>query len=1116
MRSNHEDARRLPLLDRPELSSSQMMDSVGSLDGVYHRVSILPALIISDTDYKRITESSLPTRIDYCQFDSSSTLLLTLILPSYKRDSKSTIRYLTFDLDTVHRVPRITQQHLGPPVIRQNSFSSSSSATASPHTATTTTTANISSSSIYDSQYRSKNSSTSSITSPGQVSGSTLKSLIGDDYVPSRQSPVPHQTNTNGDTSQSYAGFTDTVHSPGQKQLTTAEILSLSVVSTQTLVLDSRSASPVTPDPSYPQSVNLTALMASQGTKAPRTKKQRDNNRDLEEEDDWYSLDGQKVRDTSTQDNDKSDKEVDRSTTKKDQETDENKFSQAGVSLGTNTSILEQLHKKGDEKQDSDELEPTRDDKSENANGVESQKTPSAKISSKVESSGPISGPNGATDHEKSIPNGNDPSNHESVDGNEGKENFERSATESSLDASYAAVPTNTDNSSSSSSIISDSQSQHNQQQAKMQLNETDVLASGHVSPGGSSSSSSFSTHQTTPRDPYEGAEYMATEAALHTLPLDATSVALNRPTVSSKETLDTLVGFANGSILRFDPMQIAAAKEIEKNGKNSAKQTSSALNGSSSSVSSSTSSNSHSNTSSSASSTSGNSKKNDSHRQGASSSSSSVPPVTKQTYNHDTKMFEGAVRKLSWLTMNQFMACFADGFIYLFQTVGEDDPDFGRKGTDPRTSRLKRHRELHSRMHTLACPFAIPPPSNPVSQPSSSHASDNSASSKPSEANAKKSSSNPQKPPAKKPAPAPKRKKSTTIKDDMPIPEDGWVTDYMWLRVHKSGTKILNPVGIWSISPGTPVTDFSVSPDLSMMAATSKDGFLRVYSMSTYQLLVLFKSYFGGFTCFAWSPDSKYIVTGGEDDLLSVWSIENKQLAARGEGHSSFIGKIAFDAHRCSSGKYYRFASAGQDSKIAIWEFSADTLVLPTVSLQQRRKRVRSMSVSTGGSSARSTVTNISGINSPGSQNAILLQSVMEEDDMEDVGGSHSDPPTVIVPPTPKSQACKIEPIAIQRVTSSPCSEVLFIGPDLLFIGGWAGQCAFFLLDANGLHPLKGLAEQLDLQFDDLNSMDLQNAQNSASRSRSSELHAQEINSKLAAAAAASAASSSSSSTYY
>lgn len=35
---------------------------------------------------------------------------------------------------------------------------------------------------------------------------------------------------------------------------------------------------------------------------------------------------------------------------------------------------------------------------------------------------------------------------------------------------------------------------------------------------------------------------------------------------------------------------------------------------------------------------------------------------------------------------------------------------------------------------------------------------------------------------------------------------------------------------------------------------------------------------------------DGKYILTGGEDDLVQVWSMEERKIVAWGEGHSSWV----------------------------------------------------------------------------------------------------------------------------------------------------------------------------------------------------------------------------------
>ena len=44
------------------------------------------------------------------------------------------------------------------------------------------------------------------------------------------------------------------------------------------------------------------------------------------------------------------------------------------------------------------------------------------------------------------------------------------------------------------------------------------------------------------------------------------------------------------------------------------------------------------------------------------------------------------------------------------------------------------------------------------------------------------------------------------------------------------------------------------------------------------------------------WSPDGKYLACGGEDDLVTVYSVKAKRVVARGQGHKSWINRIAFD----------------------------------------------------------------------------------------------------------------------------------------------------------------------------------------------------------------------------
>jgi WD40 repeat protein len=102
-------------------------------------------------------------------------------------------------------------------------------------------------------------------------------------------------------------------------------------------------------------------------------------------------------------------------------------------------------------------------------------------------------------------------------------------------------------------------------------------------------------------------------------------------------------------------------------------------------------------------------------------------------------------------------------------------------------------------------------------------------------------------------------------------------------------------------------VNEFAFSPCGSYLAIVSQDGFLRVFAFDyqnnqqlQIQLLCSMKSYFGGLLCCTWSSDGRYIATGGEDDLITVFSFVEMRVACRGRGHSSWINSCTFDAWTC------------------------------------------------------------------------------------------------------------------------------------------------------------------------------------------------------------------------
>ena len=94
-------------------------------------------------------------------------------------------------------------------------------------------------------------------------------------------------------------------------------------------------------------------------------------------------------------------------------------------------------------------------------------------------------------------------------------------------------------------------------------------------------------------------------------------------------------------------------------------------------------------------------------------------------------------------------------------------------------------------------------------------------------------------------------------------------------------------------------------------------------------RLLDHFHSYYGGLISVCWSPDSKYVLTGGQDDLISIWHVPEAVLIARCQGHHSWVTSVAFDPWRCDD-KNYRFGSVGEDRRLCLWDFSVGMLHRP------------------------------------------------------------------------------------------------------------------------------------------------------------------------------------------
>ncbi|CAF4733423.1 unnamed protein product, partial [Rotaria socialis] len=212
-----------------------------------------------------------------------------------------------------------------------------------------------------------------------------------------------------------------------------------------------------------------------------------------------------------------------------------------------------------------------------------------------------------------------------------------------------------------------------------------------------------------------------------------------------------------------------------------------------------------------------------------------------------------------------------------------------------------------------------------------------------------------------------------TTIKDD----EKNFSISYL----KNKSKQARNPVSRWSIGSGS-INEFAFSPDHVLLAVVSQDGFLRIFNYEKKELVAYMRSYFGGLLCLCWSPDGKYLATGGEDDFITLFSIDLEEHAprvlCRGHGHTSWISAISFDpymnaktyyssfaqkpssslnddngnyysrmtksnsySHSNSSfcdtnipSLFYRIGSVGQDNRLCFWDITEDILKINKVHL--------------------------------------------------------------------------------------------------------------------------------------------------------------------------------------
>ncbi|KAK5945957.1 hypothetical protein PMZ80_000096 [Knufia obscura] len=224
-----------------------------------------------------------------------------------------------------------------------------------------------------------------------------------------------------------------------------------------------------------------------------------------------------------------------------------------------------------------------------------------------------------------------------------------------------------------------------------------------------------------------------------------------------------------------------------------------------------------------------------------------------------------------------------------------------------------------------------------------------------------------------------------------------------------KSTNQKANPVACWKLT-SMPINDFAFSPDSRHLAVVAEDGYLRIIDYLKEKLTDVFSSYYGGFICVCWSPDGKYILTGGQDDLVSIWSLADRQLVARCHGHDSYVTAVAFDPWRCDD-KTYRFGSVGLDCKLLLWDFNVGMLHRPK-GAQSRARGSVSGSVSLARHRTESA-----------SANRLRSESNRSGPPQEE----EEEPEFINHPIEPRARTAKLPPVMVKAVDTHPLCGLAF-----------------------------------------------------------------------------------------
>ena len=109
------------------------------------------------------------------------------------------------------------------------------------------------------------------------------------------------------------------------------------------------------------------------------------------------------------------------------------------------------------------------------------------------------------------------------------------------------------------------------------------------------------------------------------------------------------------------------------------------------------------------------------------------------------------------------------------------------------------------------------------------------------------------------------------------------------------------------------------------LVALASSAGRLRIFDAGDGATLGGCSTFFGGFTCVAFSRDGLYVAAGGEDDMVTLARVGSVIAAVHCQGHTSWPTAVAFETMPSRGPSIVRLWSVGLDGKVCAFEVQAD-----------------------------------------------------------------------------------------------------------------------------------------------------------------------------------------------